>query len=115
MKLFYENLNEKDRELQRQYELFGKLRTEYGRQHINLLERDETIRFLKIQIEQCEKSKETLVEKYQKQLSQFQNDLEQPKLLLINAKENQNEMYSLKLKQQNELNDLVHGKIDGNK
>ncbi|CAF3349870.1 unnamed protein product [Rotaria sp. Silwood1] len=115
LKQLNQNLNEKDLELQRQYELFEKLKIDYEHQHFYLLERNENIRLLKIELEQHEKSKENLIEQYQNQIKQFQNDLEQQKLLLINATQNQNEICSLKLKQQNELNDLIQIKINENK
>ncbi|CAF3949860.1 unnamed protein product, partial [Rotaria sp. Silwood2] len=115
LKQLNQNLNEKDLELKRQYELFEKLKIDNEHQHFYLLEREENIRLLKIELEQHEKSKENLIEKYQNQINQFRNDLEQQKLLLLNAAQNQDEMNSLKLKQQNELNDLIQIKINENK
>ncbi|CAF3603999.1 unnamed protein product, partial [Rotaria sp. Silwood2] len=95
LKQLNQNLNEKDLELKRQYELFEKLKIDNEHQHFYLLERDENIRLLKIELEQHEKSKENLIEKYQNQINQFRNDLEQQKLLLLNAAQNQDEMNSL--------------------
>ncbi|CAF3947627.1 unnamed protein product [Rotaria magnacalcarata] len=108
-------LNEKELELQRQRHLFDKLKRDYDHQHVQLLERDENIHLLKFQLEQDEKSKESLIEKYQNQINQFRDGLEQQKLTLINAAQNQDELYSFKSKQQNELNELVQTKINENK
>ncbi|CAF4152065.1 unnamed protein product, partial [Rotaria sordida] len=115
LKQLIKNLNEKDFELKQQNDLFEKLKIDYEHQHFYLIERDENIRILKIELEQYEKFKENLIENYQNQINQLENNLEQQKLLLLNTTENQDEIFSLKLKQENELNDLIEIKINENK
>ncbi|CAF0916826.1 unnamed protein product [Rotaria sordida] len=91
-------------ELKQQHELFEKLKIDYEHQHFYLIEREENIRLLKIELEQHEKLKANLFKEYENQTNQLENNLEQQKLLLLNATQDQDEIFSLKLKQQHELN-----------
>lgn len=110
-----QNLHEKDLELKHQHDLFEKLKIDSDRQRCYLSERDENIRLLKLELEENEKSKENLIEKYQSQINQIHADLEKQKLSLINAAQNQDELYASKSKQQHELADLLQIKTNENK
>jgi chromosome segregation protein len=98
------NYNDKILELKQQNELFEKLKFDYERQHIYLVERDENIRLLKIQLEEREQSEKNLIENYQNQMKKIENELEQQRLSLSNASLNQDQHFSSILKQQEELN-----------
>ncbi|UJR25264.1 hypothetical protein I4U23_006616 [Adineta vaga] len=90
-----EKFHEKEVQSKRQHDLFDKLRADYERQHLYLVERDEKIRLLRLEIDEHEQFKENLIEKFQK-------EFEQQKQILLNATQNHEQRSSSVSKQQRE-------------
>lgn len=63
------------------------MKIDHERQHLFLLERDETIRMLRLERDE----QEQLIEKYQNQIKQIGINIEQQKSSLLNATESQDQ------------------------
>ena len=75
------------------------MKIDHERQQLVLLERDETIRILRLERDE----QEQLIEKYQNQIKQIGINLEQQKSLLLNATESQDQ-----------FNDFMNQKLQEN-
>jgi hypothetical protein len=99
LKELNKNYNEKVRELEQQNDLFEKLKFDYERQHLYLIERDENIRLLKLELEEYKQpEKNQRIEELQKQLT----------TLNIEYEELQIQMKDEKTKLTNEINLLMN-------
>jgi hypothetical protein len=99
LKELNQNYNEKVRELNQQNDLFEKLKFDYERQHLYLIERDENIRLLKLELEEYKQpEKNQRIEELQKQLT----------TLNIEYEELQIQMKDEKTKLNNEINLLMN-------
>jgi hypothetical protein len=99
LKELNQNYNEKVRELNQQNDLFEKLKFDYERQHLYLIERDENIRLLKLELEEYKQpEKNQRIEELQKQLT----------TLNIEYEELQIQMKDEKTKLTNEINLLMN-------
>jgi len=82
IEISYNELREKyhiaeqlEEQLTPQNDLYEKLKIAYDNPYLNLLKRDENIRLLKLEI----KDHEQLIDKYHKQINNFQNEFEKQK------------------------------------
>ncbi len=91
LKQLNEKFNEKDLQLTRHNDLFEKLKIDYERQHVYLLDRDENIRLLKLELKQQQEDLNDLIQMktnenknlIEKNL-QLENDLKEEKEKLVN-------------------------------
>lgn len=97
-------------QFQHQTELFDKLKLDYERQHLYLVDRDETIRLLRLERDE----QEQLIDKYQNQLKQIETDLEQQKSSILNATENHDQQYLVLSQQQDHFKDSMNRKLQEN-
>ena len=110
--LLGQSVNRNEAQLQEQRELIDQLKIESEREHFHVRERDETIRLLRLEMDQHEKFKGDLIESHRLEVDELRHELERDKQAIENGAHQQDERYSSLVKQHQQLSELLDTKLN---